>query len=166
MKLSINFYGLINRIMINIQFVINFFLDLILMYTCYIWLFLLKLLRFSLLYGRLSSRSSAAGIEVIRIGGRLGEVVLHFQTLPPGNFPNFLPIPTRLANTSDFASESSGRLFFESGQTSAYIYIRIVNDEEPEPNESFLVQLLNATLQGTAGKKSLALIVFGNDEIK
>lgn len=133
---------------------------------------LLPTFTFSLLYGLLSSLSSAAGIEVIRIGGRLGEVVLHFQTLPPGNFPNFLPVPSRLANTSDFASESSGRLFFESGQTSAFIYIRIVNDEEPEPNESFLVQLLNATLQGTAGKKSLqtgagpALIVFGNDEIK
>ena len=80
-----------------------------------------------------------------RLYGKFGTVSVGYQTLAPDETYNYLPGPLNRANYQDF-TPVSGNITFEQGQEYASFTVSILDDTDPEQDESVFVRLTDVWL--------------------
>ena len=87
--------------------------------------------------------------------GTFGEVDVYYRTLAPTETHPYVPPTVTRAGESDFR-QSLAVVRFQGSDTMKTITVTVLDDVEPENDESFYVILVNATLyagaQGRTGK--------------
>lgn len=82
---------------------------------------------------------------MIRTQGLVGEVFVDYHTTSPTHLPDHYPIGTSRADITDYVPVN-GTIVFQPLQTVRTITLSVREDNSPEPDESFFVQLLSASL--------------------
>lgn len=73
-------------------------------------------------------------------------------------------IPGVTANAGEDFEEQSGTLSFAAGETTKEIRIRIIDDDEPEEDEMFIVKLANPRPVGRLGPEALTIVTIIDDD--
>jgi len=84
-------------------------------------------------------------ITITRTHGTFGKVEVRYKTLTPQEKPSFIPALVSRANENDFRA-SEGTVIFSEGQTEGTFSIMIMDDNEPENDESLFVQLTGVSV--------------------
>lgn len=80
-----------------------------------------------------------------RLYGKYGSVSVGYQSVAPGETYNYLPGPVNRADYQDF-NNVSGNVSFLPNQEYAFFSVTILDDMEPEQDESIFVRLVSTRL--------------------
>ncbi|XP_076465116.1 adhesion G-protein coupled receptor V1-like isoform X2 [Babylonia areolata] len=89
---------------------------------------------------RVDEEPKDVSITVRRLYGTYGAVTVTYQTLAPDETYNYLPGPLRRADYQDFEA-TSGNITFQEGQEFGTFTVTILDDTDPEQDESVFVRL-------------------------
>ena len=81
--------------------------------------------------------------------GSFGTATVSYQTLAPDETYNYLPGPLNRANYQDFVPVS-GNLTFRERQEYGTFTVEMLDDTDPEQDESVFVRLTNVYLDSAA----------------
>lgn len=78
--------------------------------------------------------------------GSMGAVSVQYETVPSNDTSPHYPVGMGRANSSDYVPVHNGAVTFGPGQNRQTVSVLLREDDFPEPDESFFVQLVSASL--------------------
>lgn len=91
---------------------------------------------------------SDISLTINRLQGTFGTVDVYYRTLGPSETHPMVPSTVRRAEAGDYRA-TEGMVRFLPTETEKAINVTIMDDTDPENDESFYVILINSTLQSS-----------------
>lgn len=111
-------------------------------------------------------------LSINRLKGTFGTVDIYYRTLDPEELHPQVPVTVNRAGVNDYRA-TEGMVRFGPTEPQKTIIVTVMDDSDPENDESFYVILINATLHTPAQtrtgikliKKMLLTNIFNSDSL-